>query len=57
MDYFALLDEPRKPWIDTGLLKDKFMEMSARYHPDKFPQATPEERERISARYAELNAA
>ncbi|MBO7392067.1 MAG: hypothetical protein J6U77_06165, partial [Verrucomicrobia bacterium] len=26
-------------------------------HPDKFPQATPEERERISARYAELNAA
>ena len=57
MDYFALLDEPRKPWIDTGLLKDKFKEMSARYHPDKFPQATPEERERISARYAELNAA
>jgi hypothetical protein len=57
MDYFALLDEPRKPWIDTGLLKDKFMEMSARSHPDKFPQATPEERERISARYAELNAA
>lgn len=57
MDYFALLDEPHKPWIDTGLLKDKFMEMSARYHPDKFPQATPEERERISARYAELNAA
>ena len=57
MDYFALLDEPRKPWIDTGLLKDKFMEMSARYHPDKFPQATPEERERISARYAELNTA
>ena len=57
MDYFALLDEPRKPWIDTGLLKDKFMEMSARSHPDKFPQATPEERERISARYTELNAA
>ncbi len=57
MDYFALLDEPHKPWIDIGLLKDKFMEMSARYHPDKFPQATPEERERISARYAELNAA
>ena len=57
MDYFALLDEPRKPWIDTGLLKDKFMEMSARCHPDKFPQAAPEERELISARYAELNAA
>ncbi len=33
-DCFALLDEPRRPWIDTELLKEKYHGLSAVHHPD-----------------------
>lgn len=56
-DYFALLKEPRQPWLDAGALKDKFMALSAQCHPDKFPGVSPEEKEEIGNRYSELNTA
>ncbi len=34
IDYFALLGEPRRPWLDGDSLKQKFFELSAKYHPD-----------------------
>ena len=40
MDYFALLDEPRQPWLDPAALKEKFLARGAEAHPDKFPDAT-----------------
>ena len=55
MDYFALLDEPRKPWLDTEVLKEKFLARSIQCHPDKFTD--PGEKETAQKKFTELNAA
>ncbi len=57
IDFFELLDEPRHPWLDADALKDKFAALSTTLHPDKFPNAAPEEKERIGARFAQFNEA
>jgi DnaJ-domain-containing protein 1 len=56
-DYFALLNEPRRPWLAAGLLKVKFFALSAQVHPDKVHGATEREKHRAHERYTELNAA
>jgi Fe-S protein assembly co-chaperone HscB len=56
-DYFALLDEPRRPWLDAELLKAKFHALTGRVHPDRVRCATEQEKQAASQRYAELNAA
>jgi DnaJ-domain-containing protein 1 len=56
-DYFALLDEPRRPWIDPGLLKEKFLALSSQVHPDRVHQSSATERNDASERYAGLNQA
>ncbi|MDI9400434.1 MAG: J domain-containing protein [Limisphaerales bacterium] len=56
-DYFALLKEARRPWLDAEALKNRFMELSAQCHPDKFPEASAEQKKEINSRYSELNAA
>ena len=56
-DYFALLDEPRRPWIDPELLKAKFHALTATVHPDRVHRATEPEKQAANQRYAELNAA
>ncbi len=33
-DCFALLDEPRRPWLDADALKEKFHALAAAHHPD-----------------------
>ena len=33
-DCFALLAEPRRPWLDPAALKDKFHRLGAEHHPD-----------------------
>jgi len=34
IDYFALLDQPRAPWLDPEKLKDTFHQKTLRAHPD-----------------------
>ncbi|HEY2615541.1 MAG TPA: DnaJ domain-containing protein [Chthoniobacterales bacterium] len=34
IDYFALLDQPRAPWLDPVRLKEKYHEKTLRTHPD-----------------------
>jgi len=34
-DYFALLGQPRKPWLDPEQLKQKYHELARQSHPDK----------------------
>jgi curved DNA-binding protein CbpA len=56
-DYFALLNEPRRPWLDSTTLKAKFLALSAQTHPDRVNAADPAEKETVNRRFAELNAA
>lgn len=56
-DYFALLDEPRRPWLDTEHLNAKFLALSATVHPDRTHNAPENERLAAHERYVELNAA
>jgi len=56
-DCFALLDEPRRPWLDAEALKEKFLARAAAVHPDRFHGSTPAEKEKASRRYSELNGA
>ncbi len=56
-DYFALLNEPRRPWLEPAALKAKFLTLAAEAHPDKQPGAGETERLAANRRYAELNTA
>jgi len=56
-DYFALLNEPRRPWLDSDFLKQKFLSLSAESHPDRVHNASQAEREAAQQRYTGLNAA
>lgn len=56
-DYFALLNEPRRPWLDPDALKQKFLSLSPTVHPDKIHSADESEKQAASKKFAELNAA
>jgi DnaJ-domain-containing protein 1 len=56
-DYFALLDEPWRPWLDSEALKSRFLARSAEVHPDRLHQAAKEDQDAATRHYAELNAA
>jgi len=56
-DSFALLNEPRRPWLDLDACKGRFLELSTATHPDRAHGAPEAEKEKISSLYAELNAA
>ena len=49
-DYFAILDQPRRPWLDADAVKAAFHRASAVLHPD-VPGSGD------AAQFAELNAA
>ena len=54
-DCFALFGQPRRPWLDAGLIKEIFISRSTQTHPDKFQD--PQERAAAQLRFAELNGA
>jgi len=56
-DYFALLNEPRRPGIDPDSLKSKFLALFAEVHPDRMHNAPAEEKQIANQRHSELNAA
>ncbi len=56
-DTFALLNEPRHPWLDAEALKQKFLPLSSAAHPDRTHNAPEAEKHESTRRYAELNAA
>jgi len=56
-DYFVVLGEARRPWIDAELLKQKFLALSAKMHPDRVEGRTAAQGRDSQARYAEMNAA
>ncbi len=56
-DYFALLDEPRRPWLDPEALKEKFFKLSSRLHPDRIHGAGVAEKAEAQRQFTELNSA
>jgi DnaJ-domain-containing protein 1 len=56
-DYFALLGETRRPWLDTEALKVKFLTLTARVHPDRVHNANAAEKQAAHQLYSELNTA
>ena len=54
---FSLFNEPRRPWLDPDLLKQKFLTLSAEFHPDKIHSASESEKSVAGKRFADLNAA
>lgn len=56
-DYFALLGEPRRPWLDPESLKKKFLALSSAAHPDRVHSTTSEEKAAANKQFAELNTA
>lgn len=56
-DFFALFDEPRRPWLDAEALKKKFLALSAEVHPDRVHNASASEKEKAQLRYTTLNTA
>jgi len=57
IDCFALLEEPRRPWLDSEELKQKFLALSTQLHPDRVHHSSDGEKMVAQQRYAELNAA
>ena len=56
-DYFALLNEQRRPWSDPDSLKQKFLTLSSEVHPDRVHNSGEDEKRRAQERYTSLNAA
>jgi curved DNA-binding protein CbpA len=49
IDYFALLDQPRRPWLEENTLREKFHQLARTSHPDQSRG--------ISAEFAKLSEA
>lgn len=56
-DYFALLGLERRPWLDPEPLKEAFLALSTREHPDRVHHLGEPERQAAHNRSVELNAA
>lgn len=56
-DDFALLEQPRLPWLDPEALKRQFLSLSTPVHPDRIHGAPESEKVEANRRYAALNAA
>jgi curved DNA-binding protein CbpA len=56
-DNYALLNEPRRPWLEADLLKQKFLALSANLHPDRIHSAGEADKLAATKKFTELNAA
>ncbi|HEY3763387.1 MAG TPA: DnaJ domain-containing protein [Verrucomicrobiae bacterium] len=56
-DYFALLEQPRRPWLDSAAIKQRFLALSAPIHPDKLHSAPETDRVTAAKQFSNLNAA
>lgn len=56
-DYFALLGQPRRPWLDAEALKQAFFARSSEAHPDRVHDGSEAERQSANQRSSELNTA
>jgi molecular chaperone HscB len=57
MNYFELFEIPVQLRVDSHALRNKFMELSRRYHPDFFTNDTPDAQEEALEKIALVNKA
>lgn len=57
IDYFGLLGEPRRPWLEPQALKARFLSVSIQTHPDRVHNESSFTRKAATDTYADLNAA
>jgi DnaJ-class molecular chaperone len=57
VDYFGLLNFPRGPWMEAEEVQKRFLELSARVHPDRVHGLSAAEKEEANRKFAELNKA
>jgi hypothetical protein len=43
IDYFSLLQQPRRPWLNAEQLKDKYIQLTMSMHPDRQTSPLPEQ--------------
>ena len=56
-DAFAILSEPRRPWLDADVLKARYLPLATAVHPDRVHGASGSEKAAAAERYAALNSA
>lgn len=56
-DYFLVLRQPRRPWLDADSLKEIFHALSGEAHPDRVHNQDAPARDLADVRYSELNSA
>lgn len=54
-DFFALLAQPRQPWLESNVLKEKHHELTRRAHPDVRGNSFPGNFEEINEAYQILS--
>jgi len=57
VDYFELLGQPRRPWLDPEILKNKFLQASAQIHPDRVHGDSSKAKQQAQNTYTQLNTA
>jgi hypothetical protein len=57
MDYFALLNLPRQPWVEEATVKKEFLTQSSATHPDRTHNLAEEPKRSAQECYLNLNAA
>jgi len=56
-DYFELLRQSRKPWLEEDQLKQIFLSISSNIHPDRSHHLSVEKKAEAGKRFSELNSA
>lgn len=56
-DFFELLGQPRRPWLDAGIVQEAFVSAAAGVHPDRIHNAPASTRQEAHDRYTALNEA
>ena len=56
-DLFALLGQPRRPWLDAEAIQQAFISAARDHHPDRRHEEPEERREAAQLCYTRLNEA
>lgn len=56
-DFFALLGQPRRPWLEPEQVKQAFVAAASLVHPDRIHEATDKLKREAQRQYTELNEA